>query len=107
MSNSSNQGIYPATSPYTNTNIINNKYLDTMNYTPIPMYPSDVYYQLPLIYQYRPDLLAYDLYNDSRLWWVFAARNPNILGPDPYFNFTAGIGIYIPTLDTLRTFLGV
>ena len=49
MSNSSNQGIYPATSPYTNTNIINNKYLDTMNYTPIPMYPSDVYYQLPIV----------------------------------------------------------
>jgi len=106
MSLSSNQGFYPATSPYTNTNIVNNKYLDVMNYLPIPMYPSDVYYVIPKVYQYRPDLLAYDLYTDARLWWVFASRNPNLLGPDPYFNFTAGLGIYIPTLSTLQSVLG-
>jgi len=47
------------------------------------------------------------LYGDARLWWVFSARNPNKLGPDPYFNFTAGAGIYIPNIDTLRTVLGI
>ena len=41
----------------------------------------------------RLDNLAYKFYNDSRLWWVFAARNPNLLGPDPYFNFTSGEGL--------------
>ena len=51
-------------------------------------------------------MLAYDLYTDARLWWVFASRNPNLLGPDPYFNFTAGLGIYIPTLTTIQTVLG-
>lgn len=59
------------------------------------------------VYEYRPDLLAYDLYGDSRLWWVFAERNPNKLGEDPYFNFTTGTGIYIPRLDTLTTVLGI
>jgi hypothetical protein len=52
-------------------------------------------------------LLAYHLYNDSRLWWVFAARNPNRLGFDPYFDFVAGIQIYIPKLETLRQYLGI
>jgi hypothetical protein len=52
-------------------------------------------------------MLANDLYSDSRLWWVFAARNPNVLGPDPYFNFVSGISIYIPKLDTLKQVLGI
>jgi len=104
---SSNQGLYPGSSPYTSTNIVNNTFLDVMNYTPVPMNPSDVYYTLTSVYEYRPDLLAYDLYNDASLWWVFASRNPNVLGPDPYFNFTAGTDIYIPTIDTLRTVLGI
>ena len=104
---SSNQNVYPATSPYFNTNIINDTYLSVLNYTPIPMNPSDVYYTLTSVYEYRPDMLAYDLYGDANLWWVFASRNPNRLGPDPYFNFTAGLGIYIPTIDTLRVVLGI
>lgn len=102
-----NQPIYPATSPYTNTSIVNNKYLDVMNFVPVPMKPSDVLYELTKVYEYRPDLLAYDLYGDAALWWVFASRNPNVLGPDPYFNFTSGTKIYIPTIDTLRALLGI
>lgn len=102
-----NQTIYPATSPYYDTNIVDNKFLDFMTGRVIPQYPSDIYLTLNDTYQYRPDLLAYDLYNDARLWWVFAARNPNTLGPDPYFNFKSGIGIYIPTKDTLVEYLGI
>lgn len=104
---SSNQGLYPASSPYFNTNILDDKYLDVMEYTPIPMDPSDVYYTILSVYEYRPDMLAYDLYGNANLWWVFASRNPNVLGPDPYFNFKAGLGIYIPTVDTLRVILGI
>jgi hypothetical protein len=103
---SGNQNLYPKTSPYNETNIVSNKFLDFMVSRNIPMLPSDVYMVLTSVYEYRPDLLAYDLYGDSKLWWVFAARNPNKLGPDPYFNFKAGSGIYIPNIDTLRTVLG-
>ena len=102
-----NQTIYPATSNYYQTDIFNNKFLDVMVNRPIPALTSDVYYTIPLVYQYRPDLLAYDLYQDPRLWWVFAARNPNRLGPDPYFNFVAGLGIYVPQLNTLKQVLGI
>lgn len=99
--------IYPATSPYYDTGIFNSKFLDVMVNRPIPKQPSDVLYTIPLVYEYRPDMLAYDLYSDSRLWWVFAARNPNRLGFDPYFDFKTGIEIYIPKLDTLKQVLGI
>jgi len=99
--------IYPATSPYYNTSITNAKYLDFLNYRPIPFNPSDVYIVLTETYQYRPDLLAFDLYGDPKLWWVFAQRNPNRLGFDPYFDFVAGLGIYVPKLETLKQALGI
>lgn len=99
--------IYPATSPYYDTGVVNAKFLDFMVNRPIPRQPSDVYFTIPLVYQYRPDLLAFDLYSDPRLYWVFAARNPNALGYDPYFDFKAGIQIYIPKLDTLKQVLGI
>lgn len=102
-----NQNIYPATSPYFLTNVVNNKFLDFMVDRPFPKNPDDIYYIIPAVYEYRPDLCAYDFYNESRLWWVFAARNPNRLGSDPYFDFKAGLGIYIPKLEILRTYLRI
>lgn len=104
---SSNQNLYSAASPYNTTNIVDNKFLDILNYRAIPQNTSDAYFIITSAYEYRPDLLAYDLYNDSNLWWVFASRNPNRLGSDPYFNFVAGLGIYIPTIDSLRVSLGI
>jgi len=99
--------IYPSTSPYKDTEVFNEKFLDFMVYRPIPSFASDVLYVLPAVYQYRPDLLAYDLYGDARLWWVFSARNPNRLGNDPYFDMVTGVQIYIPKLETLRQVLGI
>jgi len=99
--------IYPATSPYFNTSVANNKFLDVLTYRPIPKDPSDVYYTITQVYEFRPDLLAYDLYGDAKLWWVFAERNPNRLGKDPYFDFVSGIKIYIPKLSTLQQTLGI
>ena len=107
MAGVSNTWNYPQSSPYYDTNVVDNKFLDVLEYREIPQDTSDVYYELPLVYQYRPDLLAFDLYGDPTLWWVFAARNPNKLGPDPYFNFVAGIGIYIPNIATLKATLGI
>lgn len=98
--------LYPRTSPYFNSDIVNGKYLDVMVNRPIPLIASDIYWSITKVYEYRPDLLAYDLYSDSRLWWVFAQRNPNKL-KDPYFDFTTGKSIYLPKLDTLRQVLGV
>ena len=98
--------LYPSTSPYNVTDIVNSSYLDIMINIPIPMVPSDIYFEITQVYQYRPDMLAYDLYGDSRLWWVFAQRNPNRL-KDPYFDFVTGVGIYLPKADLVRQVLGI
>lgn len=98
--------IYPATSPYYMTEVLNGKFLDVMINRSIPMDPSDVYFTITRVYQYRPDLLAYDLYTDSRLWWVFGMRNPNRL-KDPFFDFVEGTKIFLPKLTTLQQVLGI
>lgn len=97
---------YPTTSPYNQTGIVNNQFLDVMINRPVPSDPTDVYWQITPIYNLRPDLLAFDLYSDSRLWWVFAQRNPNRL-KDPLFDFVTGVYIYIPNINTLRVALGI
>jgi len=98
--------LYPSTSPYTSTGIVNGKFLDVMINRPIPMLGSDRYWEITTVYENRPDLLAYDLYGDSRLWWVFAQRNPNRL-KDPLFDFVTGVGIYLPKAANLTQWLGL
>tara|TARA_B100000900_G_scaffold322126_1_gene281459 strand:+ start:718 stop:1017 length:300 start_codon:yes stop_codon:yes gene_type:complete len=56
-------------------------------------------------YEERPDKLAHVLYESSRLWWVFAARNPDIL-KDPLGDFTAGTTIKIPAMSSIRNIVG-
>ena len=77
---------YPSTSPYYLTPLFRNQFLEIMTNRSVPIDPLDQYWQITPTYNLRPDLLAYDLYEDSRLWWVFAQRNPNAL-TDPLFDF--------------------
>jgi hypothetical protein len=97
--------IYKKTSPYYDTKTYG-KFLDIIQIRSIPKLPGDVIYVIDSIYERRPDLLANDLYGDSNLWWVFAARNPNAI-EDPIFDFVAGRTIYIPTQETLIAALGI
>lgn len=96
--------LYPPTSPYYTSEIVNNQFLDVMINRPIPSDPTDVYWAITPTYNLRPDMLAYDLYQDAKLWWVFAQRNPNRL-KDPLFDFISGVEIYIPKLSVLRNAL--
>ena len=99
--------VYSSISPYYLTPLNNNTYLDFWVGRKITPRPTDVLYTIPKVYEFRPDYLAYDLYQDSRFWWVFAARNPNRLGADPYFNFLAGLQIYIPTIGEIKKSLNL
>jgi hypothetical protein len=96
---------YNKNSPYYDTKTYGG-FLDVMQSRPFRKLSSDVVYQIDRIYQYRPDLLAYDLYGDVGLWWVFAVRNPNVI-KDPVFDFRPGVSIYIPKKETLITDLGL
>ena len=95
---------YDATSPYYTTGY-SQFFLDVMVNRAIPKSTDDILFTINTTFQYRPDLLAFDLYGDSGLWWVFYQRNPNTLQAPP-MDFEAGQVIYLPKLSTLKTVLG-
>ena len=96
---------YATTSPYYNTPKWGN-FLDVWNGKTIAPDASDARYQIDSAYNLRPDLLAYDMYNDSTLWWVFAIRNPDVI-TNPLLSFRTGVIIYVPTMTILKTALGL
>ena len=95
---------YNATSPYYTTGY-SQFFLDVMVNRPIPSQSDDLPFTINQTYQYRPDLLAYDLYDSAGLWWVFYQRNPNTLTKPP-LDFVIDTFIYVPKLSTLRSVLG-
>ncbi len=97
---------YSQSSPYYTTSVYANEFLDIMVNRPVTTLATDTYWEITATYHLRPDLLAYDLYSNSKLWWVFAQRNPNTL-KDPLFDFTAGTKIFLPELSTLEVDLGL
>lgn len=95
---------YTNTSLYSKTTIFGN-YLDVANFPPIPRSADDVVFTINKTYQYRPDLLAHDLYGDTNLWWVFAIRNPNTI-KDPIFDMRIGNRIFLPKKTAITSALG-
>jgi hypothetical protein len=95
---------YDTTSPYFTTGYTQ-FYLDVMVNRPIPKLADDLQFKINQTYQYRPDLLAFDLYETSTLWWVFYQRNPNTLSAPPS-DFAEGVTIYLPKITTLQEVLG-
>ena len=96
---------YSKTSPYFTTSLVKG-YLDVATFRNFPAQADDTKYTIQKEFENRPDLLAYKLYNDSSLWWVFSVRNPSIL-KDPIFDMQAGVSIYLPKLSVLRSALGI
>jgi hypothetical protein len=95
---------YTSTSPYYLSGY-SQFFLDVMVNRPIPKLADDQLFTINSTYQYRPDLLAYDLYDNAGLWWVFYQRNPNTLTKPPV-DFKAQTQIYLPTITTLKSTLG-
>jgi len=96
---------YSSSSPWFNTNIVQN-YLDILTIRPVAAEADDFVYTIEPQYTHRPDLLAYDLYGTNRLWWVFIQRNLDKL-QDPIYDFVPGVEIYIPKKAGLLKVLGI
>lgn len=96
---------YSNKSPWHLTSITNG-YLDVLKIRAVAAEVDDFLYTIEPQYNHRPDLLAFDLYNDASLWWVFTQRNLNVI-QDPIFDFEPGVQIYIPQLSKLKTVLGI
>ena len=97
--------LYANTSPWYNTPI-NREFLGILSIRPVAAESDDFLYTIEPQYTYRPDLLAYDLYGTSKLWWVFIQRNMDVL-QDPVFDFVPGVKIYIPKKPSLFRSLGL
>jgi hypothetical protein len=95
---------YDSASPYFLTGY-SQFFLDVMVNRPIPKQTDDQLFVINQTYQYRPDMLAFDLYDNAGLWWVFYQRNPNTLTRPP-LDFVTDAEIYLPKITTLRTVLG-
>ena len=70
----------------------------------IPYDTSDYYVEIPTKYDLKPGLMAYDLYGDPQLLWVFSIMNRETIN-DPLFDFRAGKIIRIPTKTRLNNLL--
>jgi hypothetical protein len=88
---------YRTDSVYRNTKTINNQYLDILNIDNIDI-DNTTTETITLAAQYdeKPDLLAYDLYGNAKLWWVFPLFNQDML-VDPIMDFKSGMKITVPT----------
>jgi hypothetical protein len=95
---------YPSTSPYAATPQ-SSWFIGSYKHRSIPTSGSDETFTITTKYQYRPDLLAHDLYGNAAYWWVFSSRNPGSLR-DPVWDFTTGKIIIIPTHSHLKASLG-
>lgn len=96
---------YTNTSPWFTTPQVQN-YLDILSIRAVSAEPDDILFTITPAYAYRPDLLAFDLYGEATLWWVFIQRNLDVL-QDPIFDFAPGKQIYLPKERSLRSVLGI
>tara|TARA_A200000159_G_scaffold164925_1_gene197483 strand:+ start:4908 stop:5201 length:294 start_codon:yes stop_codon:yes gene_type:complete len=95
----------PSYSPYAKTKINRDGALDILSIRPVPAYTDDSLYTIEPQYTHRPDLLAYDMYGDKNLWWIFAQRNLDVI-EDPVYDMVPGLQIYLPEPSRVKEHLG-
>ena len=98
---------YKQSSPYKATSMDSNGgHLGFYKIRTIPAQSDDATYTIEPQYHQRPDLLAYDMYDNPNLWWVFCQRNLDTM-EDPIYDFKSGATIYVPKGGPLKSMLGV
>jgi hypothetical protein len=98
---------YASTSFYYSTRQVTTQGVSYLsNWPGITIAPAstDTLISLPAKYNLRPDLLSYDLYGTSQLWWVFIVRNPDVL-QDPIYDFITGAILFVPSQASLGAFV--
>ena len=73
------------------------RYYKALKYPNIPLSIKDIY--VITTSGDRLDLLANQFYKDTRLWWIIANANPEIVRRDS-FNLKPGLEVRIPTNTT-------
>ena len=96
---------YTSSSPWYDTPVVGGV-MDLYKPRYITAAEDDKVYIVDSYYNLRPDLLAWDLYENPKLWWVFAMRNPNIIR-DPIFDLYTGQTIMVTSPQTMNEMLGL
>lgn len=76
-------------------------------YTPINIpknHSSNFIVTISKKYVNKPGLLAFDLYGDANLRWVFRYFNANKIN-DPIFDLVEGLNIIVPTKERLMRYV--
>ena len=61
-------------------------------------FDDDINYQIPLKFRYRPDLIALQFYNNSKLFWVLVYANDFYNSPE---DFEVGTKIRVPRYEKI------
>ena len=85
---------YKHTSHLSKTPVING-YTQLYNPALTLDYSRTTLFTLTQKYNRRPDILAYELYDEAAYWWVFAVYNKNTI-VNPINDFKTGLQIMIP-----------
>lgn len=88
-----------------NTEVRAGRFLGVNQLPKIPRTVNDEVYVIGHGYDQRPDLLAHELYGNSRLWWVFALRNPDVI-KDPIRDFRTGTSIVLSPRSVVDSVAG-
>lgn len=91
---------YKSNSPYVNTPQTS-WYLDFYEDPSLIVSNDDPLIIVEPKYEYRPDLLSFELYGTPRYWWVFQLRNMNSM-TDPIWDLKTGLEIYVPSQDSIK-----
>ena len=70
------------------------RYYKNLKYPDIPFTSNDIYVLTTV--GDRLDSIAYQFYNDIRLWWIIATANPHVVRRDSY-GLKSNLEIRIPT----------
>jgi hypothetical protein len=96
---------------YTNKSYLRNTgyrkfFLDVANLPKIDTTKGD-YIVVPMECENRMDLFSYQQYGSSRLWWVIALANADMI-KDPIWDFKSGMQVFVPRdSDLLEKIAGV
>ena len=69
-------------------------YLDVVTIPSVDLGQGE-YVQVPPECENRIDLFSYQQYKTSRLWWIIALANADIIA-DPIWDFKSGMTVFVP-----------
>lgn len=82
--------------------VLDGSFLDVNKLPTLKSSTKDELYEIGHAFEERPDLLAFKLYSNANLWWVFSLRNPDVL-KDPIRDFIPGKQIYLPSPESVQS----